>query len=460
MSKHYSDDDNRLHQIDNLLRHGQTSGQPLLDELAGTQPQPDAHFVDALEARLLNRLAHTADADISQTTNNDEEPHIMHIKQKRTHPQTAYITLAAAVLAIVVAGGLLLTLYTPPPSGTPLAGGVIAPQQDNNTGLVTATPVPRMTDTPDNLAADIEHTATALLVTSTPTAIPASPDAADSNSNRVCLSDSTEIVFYTLKEGDTLFRVAQRFKLPVDELATLNCLSSPQHVRAGQLIALPAAVATQPDTAQVTLLLAAEDIPMGTIITDAMLYEVAVSEDVYQQIEDDAAVQSLLNQPEQAAGQVALTFIPRYQPLNAAVIAAEEACEPLEDCLGLPVNYKTLQVTSSVIADSTWADWLQGGERSGEWLDYLQRGQRVDVVLCMKIVAPVDDATVTPSTDASDVCTIMEHVSLNAIVNRITGSGADTTLELLLNADDAHLLEMFIETGFPMKFVPAIPDER
>ena len=117
-------------------------------------------------------------------------------------------------------------------------------------------------------------------------------------------------------------------------------------------------------------------------------------------------------------------------------------------------------MTSSVIADSTWADWLQGGERTGEWLDYLQRGQRVDVVLCLKIVAPVDDATVTPSTNASDVCTIMEHVSLNAIVNRITGSGTDTTLELLLTADDAHQLELFIETGFPMTFVPDIPDER
>ncbi len=107
-----------------------------------------------------------------------------------------------------------------------------------------------------------------------------------------------------------------------------------------------------------------------------------------------------------------------------------------------------------------WEDFPEAGQQVGQWMDYLQRGQRVDVVIGLRVSAPADENADTSSDDVSAERTVVEHISLNAIVERVNESRDETALDLLLTRDDAHQLQLFIEADFPMTFIPAIPQGR
>jgi LysM repeat protein len=47
-------------------------------------------------------------------------------------------------------------------------------------------------------------------------------------------------VYYTVKSGDTLFRIAETYQVSMEKLMTLNGITNPDKVYAGQVLELPA----------------------------------------------------------------------------------------------------------------------------------------------------------------------------------------------------------------------------
>lgn len=72
--------------------------------------------------------------------------------------------------------------------------------------------------------------------TATPSAVPATQVAAISNDNQ---DDNRSQLLYTVKSGDTLFRIATRFGLTVNDLARANSISDPTLIYSGQQIIIP-----------------------------------------------------------------------------------------------------------------------------------------------------------------------------------------------------------------------------
>ncbi len=48
--------------------------------------------------------------------------------------------------------------------------------------------------------------------------------------------------FYTIKSGDTLGKIAERFEVPIQAIVDLNKLASPDAIRAGETIEIPSGV--------------------------------------------------------------------------------------------------------------------------------------------------------------------------------------------------------------------------
>jgi LysM repeat protein len=48
--------------------------------------------------------------------------------------------------------------------------------------------------------------------------------------------------FYTVKDGDTLGKIAAAFQVTVESIVTLNALASPDAIQAGQTLEIPAGV--------------------------------------------------------------------------------------------------------------------------------------------------------------------------------------------------------------------------
>lgn len=49
-------------------------------------------------------------------------------------------------------------------------------------------------------------------------------------------------LFYTIKSGDTLGKIAERFQVPIHAIVELNKLASPDAIQAGQTIEIPTGV--------------------------------------------------------------------------------------------------------------------------------------------------------------------------------------------------------------------------
>lgn len=91
---------------------------------------------------------------------------------------------------------------------------------------------------------------TAAITPKPPTAAPASPTAAPPQPTAVPTTPATTGQgTYTVQPGDTLFSIAQRFGLTVEELAQANNIADPSNIEAGQVLTIPAGGTAAPTAA-------------------------------------------------------------------------------------------------------------------------------------------------------------------------------------------------------------------
>jgi hypothetical protein len=128
MNENHTHDKALLREIERRLTEGRPTGDPLLDELAGTLPRADAGFQADLEQRLLARL------DIAKSST-PEEPARMTANTLSIDTPTrrgpSSLTMAAAVMAVLVIVGLLVFMTRIPAGPEPFASGIIGIDQDD-----------------------------------------------------------------------------------------------------------------------------------------------------------------------------------------------------------------------------------------------------------------------------------------------------------------------------------------
>jgi len=91
---------------------------------------------------------------------------------------------------------------------------------------------------------------TAAITPKPPTAVPASPTAVPVQPTAVPTAPATTgQETYTIQPGDTLFSIAQRFGLTVEELAQANNIADPSSIEAGQVLTIPARGTAAPTAA-------------------------------------------------------------------------------------------------------------------------------------------------------------------------------------------------------------------
>jgi Flp pilus assembly protein CpaB len=240
---------------------------------------------------------------------------------------------------------------------------------------------------------DVQQTATALMVTMTPT--PGIEATTRPNlSADDCPASLDNVVYITLYETETWFRLSRQFDVPVDDLVALNCLESAQPLQRGDEIILPADVVVRP-VASHTLVIAAQDIPLGTIITEEMLYTTTTDETTFERIQQTAGSPLRQNLAD-VVGQQTRTLIQRNQPLEYAAIGTPVECatdtvSDMNNCSLLPDNHVAVIVPAHAVTKG-----LPGAPVPGQRVDVLHIEQQ------------------TTSDGAPDF--VFDHLALNAQV--------------------------------------------
>jgi hypothetical protein len=130
MNENHTHDKALLQQIERRLTRGQPTGDPLLDDLAGTVPRADAGFRAELEQRLLAQLDATKRGTREDETEMTTDTLTIDFASRRGRPS---MTMAAAVLAVLVIVGLLVIQARFPAGPEPSAAGIAGIDQDDAT---------------------------------------------------------------------------------------------------------------------------------------------------------------------------------------------------------------------------------------------------------------------------------------------------------------------------------------
>ncbi len=182
--------------------------------------------------------------------------------------------LIALVVAVVVAatlmGGFMLTLSDTARASVPLAGDI--------SPVATSYRIPTLAPTgiiiePTHVSGDAPAVATVAVPTDVPTSlptrtlVPSRPTATAPAVSGAKCQPPAGWVLYTIRPGDTLFRIGLRYGLTVTELAKANCLTSTA-ITVGSRIYVPPitpiAMPTLPPSAQNPLQAPPGPIPTGT----------------------------------------------------------------------------------------------------------------------------------------------------------------------------------------------------
>lgn len=133
MNPNGTHDRERLEQVERLLENGRLTGNPVLDEMAQTVPQPHPMFQRDLEDKLMAQFQSqtTAEGDENMTT----------LTQPFENPARRFstpLTLAAALLAMMLVGSILMSV-----GGRSSNPGLSVAALTTETPTLTPTPTPQ-----------------------------------------------------------------------------------------------------------------------------------------------------------------------------------------------------------------------------------------------------------------------------------------------------------------------------
>lgn len=363
MTENHTHDKELLKRIDALLEKEQASGVEILDDLAATQPQPRAEYTNALEARLLQRLADAPDKPKRQsdaTDDIDERIRIMKRKNKNATRSRFSLTFIAAALAIFIAGGLFTTALLPR-SSMPLFGSTMSDDaratQEREFQMTATELVGAATAT-----AQAQMVEPVTIITATPMPTQGNVDSFEATATALVAGVTRTAQLESQATQRAMGRPIEITATPMPT-ATVSCEANPtsawcgsQQSASGAIQATPTFMPTvtpscdiNPNTppcqAQIPLLLAAQDIPLGEIIMSEMLTRVLISREQATQLRNEYATDTLLQNLPQAVGQQAQTFIPRFEPMVGSLVAEPLPCEPDVDCLPIPDGTERFSLT-------------------------------------------------------------------------------------------------------------------
>lgn len=130
--------------------------------------------------------------------------------------------------------------YTPRPDSTkpptPTPTPTVTPKPpDTMTPTPSDTPSHTPTPTPTEVVATLTFTPYPSL---TPSVTPFGGELTSTPAGSGCVVP-TDWIKYTIQPGDTLYRLASRFRLSMNDLANANCLIDPGNITSGQILFVP-----------------------------------------------------------------------------------------------------------------------------------------------------------------------------------------------------------------------------
>lgn len=139
---------------------------------------------------------------------------------------------AASEIDPPVAEGLMSTTATTAATATPLPSGTPAPS-------FTPRPSATFTQPPTQTSSPTPIPTQPPTLTATFTAAPTSTPTLTSTPVPAAAAGSTSPTLYTVQRGDTLFRIASRYLVDLDELIRVNNISNPSLIKVGQELVIP-----------------------------------------------------------------------------------------------------------------------------------------------------------------------------------------------------------------------------
>ena len=287
------DEDRRLRKVERSIDEGRASGDPLIDQLAGMQPQANQAFREGLEAHLLDNYFSDAQPE------KDEETMTTFYPTERTLPQTSRfsLTLAAAVVVLLIVGAFAAIMFNAPVQGPNSAAPIILQDatETPEPNVITSTPTSPPTETPEPT-----------VITSTPTYTPTTVP------SRTMIPPPTPSV-YIVEPGDTLLRIVNKVGYGADlipEILLFNGLNDPNSLQVGQELLIPREI-------RVMVVVVVQSIPEGEVIAPNMLK-------MMRWPATDLPLGTFTD-PQQIIGRIAGTQISPEMPVTANLLKPETA---------------------------------------------------------------------------------------------------------------------------------------
>ena len=397
--------------------------------LQSHKPQADSKFQHNLEQRLMARLH-------EQSGTQEEADTVMMMKRKRNARSRLPLTLAAAVLAIFLVGGLVLFLRMPTTSDA-MPAAEINPFEINATHLIEQA-----------------------------TEIAACSYASD---------DSYGV--YTVREGDTIFSISLEVNVPVPLLREANCITDNNTLTVGQALRIPnnlttsdsfeltatqlIVIATQdaaielvtptpaPDSFETTasedesgipIIIAAQDIALGEVIDETMVYRVFYPRPVGgDALQRNHHFGGFFGNLEDVTGKVAIAPIRAFNPIDDNAIAAPRTNSP------------------RVLPDGQVAVAIPFNESMARF--YIQNGQSVRIISSLNNTdlqgyypdalreyadTNQDDGQITISLDATVI--VVDETG------EFTPQIGESVITLAMTPNEAQLLLWLVNEGIPITF--------
>ena len=222
--------------LDPAIRNRLYTGRPAVDALNSTVPQADAERRDALEQRLMARVPEGKTPGKNRLMIHNaalqgtyETPHRFRIST------SLLLTGAVAVLCAAV---LVFASFNRPPSEE-LPHAVAPMNQDQEAATPTATVMATEPPTATLVRVDGQATMPPIIpATGEPSSVTDVPDSSFT-ATPIPFGSVPSTATYTVREGDTLVSIAERYYYDVTELIRLNGLRVDADLFVGQQLILP-----------------------------------------------------------------------------------------------------------------------------------------------------------------------------------------------------------------------------